>query len=129
MKYLVLIVALAAAGYYYLERTRAQSNAEALALVIAESKRQGEVDLFDLKAALTKHVYAICDNNSTMLLETDRTVGDCEDLHDNKHMQCDEAVFRLAPLTITDSDELIDYAKRYVRCALPYEDLTYQPIK
>ncbi|WP_105198904.1 MULTISPECIES: hypothetical protein [unclassified Pseudoalteromonas] len=128
MKYLVFIAALAAAGYYYLEHTRSQSNASALNLVLSEA-RKGEVDLFALKDALTKHVYAICDSNSSRLLESERSVSDCEQLHDIKHAECNERVFRLAPLTITDRDEVVDYAKRYVRCSLPYEDLSYQPIK
>ncbi|MEM0514475.1 hypothetical protein WCN91_03325 [Pseudoalteromonas sp. YIC-827] len=128
MKYIVFIAALVAAGYYYLEHTRSQTNASALNKVLSEA-RQGEVDLFALKDALKKHVYAICDSNSTMLLESERSVSDCEQLHDIKQAECNEQVFRLAPLSIAERDEVLDYAKRYVRCALPYEDLRYQPIK
>lgn len=125
MKYILLIALIVAAGYYYHRQSTAESNARALALLIEKVEYQ-DVDLFALKEALAKRVYAICANNEAMLLESGRSVGNCMEGHDIKRVECEGRIFRLAPLSISNRSELLDYSKRYVRCALPYDDLRYQ---
>ena len=62
-----------------------------------------------------------------MLLSTGRTVNGCMQAHDVKRTECEGVIFNLAPLTINNREDLLDYTKRYTRCTLPYKDLKYQP--
>ncbi|MEO2266017.1 hypothetical protein V1358_01535 [Pseudoalteromonas sp. YIC-656] len=126
MKYILLIALIVGGGYYYHRYTTTQDNSQALALLLDEVVEQGSVDLFDLKDANVKRIYAICAQNEEMLLGSGRTVSDCMQAHDVKRAECEEVIFRLAPLTIDSREDLLDYTKRYLRCTLPYKDLKYQ---
>ncbi|WP_462158444.1 hypothetical protein [Pseudoalteromonas sp. GB56] len=125
MKYIILIALLVGSGYYYHRYTTTQDNAKALG-VLLEEVEYDSVDLFDLKDANIKQIYAICAQNEEMLLGSGRSVSACMQEHDVKRPECESTIFRLAPLTIESKAELLDYSKRYLRCALPYKDLRYQ---
>ncbi|MFY8273418.1 hypothetical protein AAEU32_04775 [Pseudoalteromonas sp. SSDWG2] len=127
MKYVLLIILLAGAGYYYHRYTTTQDNEQAMQLLLEQIEYQN-VDLFELKDASVKRVYAICANNEEMLLQSSRSVESCMQAHDSKQPQCAEHIFRLAPLSIESRKDMVDYAKRYTRCTLPYKDLKYQSL-
>lgn len=128
MKYLLLIIALVAAGYFYNRHLESQENAAALNTLFEQLENEQAIDLFPLKKALVKQVYSICDGNQTYLLETGRTVIGCYAIHDEKKPQCDTKVFRLAPMKLNNKQEALEYSQDYIDCTLPYDDLSFEKI-
>ena len=70
--------------------------------------------------SVNKHVFSskAYDGVTTV---TDVTVSDCLSHHDEKKLECEIKVFRLAPQNLESEREVLNYSREYTQCTLPYK--------
>ncbi|MDP2564257.1 hypothetical protein [Pseudoalteromonas marina] len=79
------------------------------------------VDMFDFKKTMKDYAHHLCYRNSDALNTQDITVSDCLSHHDEKKLECEIKVFRLAPQNLESEREVLNYSREYTQCTLPYK--------
>ena len=79
------------------------------------------VNIFDFKQTLQNYAYHLCYKNEDRLSQQHVTSHECVDSHDSLKRECEDKVFRLAPLNLQNKEEVLNYAKQYTQCTLPYK--------
>ncbi|ATC82418.1 MULTISPECIES: hypothetical protein [Pseudoalteromonas] len=79
------------------------------------------VDLFEFKQTMHGYAHHLCYKNEERLTRQNVTTSDCISNHDDKQSECENKVFRLAPLSLETKAEILDYSKQYTECTLPYK--------
>ncbi len=81
------------------------------------------VDTFDFKQTLQEYARHLCYKNDAALAHANVGVYECIDNHDKRKNACNHKVFRLAPLTLEEQREVVNYAQQYIQCTLPYKSI------
>mgnify|MGYP000094078180 CR=1 FL=1 len=79
------------------------------------------VNMFDFKKTMKDYAHHLCYRNSDTLNAQDISVSACLTNHDEKKLECEKKVFRLAPLNLESEREVLDYSRQYTQCTLPYK--------
>ena len=79
------------------------------------------VDLFEFKQTMYGYAHHLCYKNEKSLSRQHISTSDCILNHNNKHSECENKVFRLAPLSLETKAEILDYSRQYTECTLPYK--------
>ncbi|WP_338363184.1 hypothetical protein [uncultured Pseudoalteromonas sp.] len=81
------------------------------------------VDLFEFKQTMYGYAHHLCYKNEKSLSRQHISTSDCILNHNNKHSECENKVFRLAPLSLETKAEILDYSRQYTECTLPYKHI------
>jgi hypothetical protein len=79
------------------------------------------VNMFDFKQTMQDYAHHLCYKNEDTLTSQHITVTDCISKLDDKKIECEKKVFRLAPLNLESKGEVLDYSRQYTQCTLPYK--------
>lgn len=79
------------------------------------------VNMFDFKKTMEDYAHHLCYKNEATLNTQHITVTECLSQHENKKLECEKKVFRLAPLNLESEVEVLDYSRQYTQCTLPYK--------
>ncbi|MDO6637529.1 hypothetical protein Q4540_15565 [Pseudoalteromonas carrageenovora] len=79
------------------------------------------VNMFDFKKTMEDYAHHLCYKNEATLNIQHITVTECLSQHENKKLECEKKVFRLAPLNLESEVEVLDYSRQYTQCTLPYK--------
>ncbi|MBA6409478.1 hypothetical protein H4J63_09075 [Pseudoalteromonas sp. 5Ae-yellow] len=79
------------------------------------------VNMFDFKQTMQDYAHHLCYKNEDTLTSQHITVTDCISKLDDKKIECEKKVFRLAPLNLESKGEELDYSRQYTQCTLPYK--------
>jgi len=79
------------------------------------------VDMFDFKKTMAGYAHHLCYKNEATLNTQHVTVNECLSQYENKKLECEKKVFRLAPLNLETEVEVLDYSRQYTQCTLPYK--------
>ncbi|NMP01423.1 hypothetical protein HHE94_01610 [Pseudoalteromonas arctica] len=79
------------------------------------------VNVFDFKQTMQDYAHHLCYKNEDTLTSQHITVTDCISKLDDKKIECEKKVFRLAPLNLESKGEVLDYSRQYTQCTLPYK--------
>ncbi|MEM5531386.1 hypothetical protein [Pseudoalteromonas arctica] len=79
------------------------------------------VNMFDFKQTMQDYAHHLCYKNEDTLTSQHITVNDCISKLDDKKIECEKKVFRLAPLNLESKGEVLDYSRQYTQCTLPYK--------
>ena len=118
MKYLVIAIAVVALGVYYNNWLDIEHKKSAFPELIKQVS-ENNVSLFDAKKAIMLLVQLSCEESKEKLEEQGSSVAECLEYQESFKSQCDEKIYRLAPIEFTDTKELLDYSRRYHRCIMP----------
>jgi hypothetical protein len=118
MKYAVILIAVIALGVYYNNWLDIENKRAAFPDIVKEIS-QSNVSLFDVKKAIMLLVQLSCQESKEKLEARGSSVSECLEYQESFKSQCDEKIFRLAPIEFSDTEELLDYSKRFHRCIMP----------
>ncbi|SFD09725.1 hypothetical protein [Pseudoalteromonas denitrificans] len=118
MKYLFILVAVIVAGYYYNNWLVIENKRTAFPELVKKVS-ENNVSLFDAKKAIKLLVQLSCEEFKEKLEARGSSVSECLQYQENFQSECDERIFRLAPIEFSDTEELLDYSRRYHRCIMP----------
>jgi len=79
------------------------------------------VNMFDFIKTMEDYAHHLCYKNEATLNTQHITVTECLSQHENKKLECEKKVFRLAPLNLESEVEVLDYSRQYTQCTLPYK--------
>ncbi|MBH0018790.1 hypothetical protein I6F40_00170 [Pseudoalteromonas sp. SWXJ133] len=79
------------------------------------------VNMFDFKQTMQDYAHHLCYKNEDTLTSQHITVTDCISKLDDKKIECEKKIFRLAPLNLESKGEVLDYSRQYTQCTLPYK--------
>ncbi|MBQ4798903.1 hypothetical protein J8L73_07135 [Pseudoalteromonas sp. MMG006] len=120
MKLLLGSILIIAAGFSinkYVFSSRAYDGVTAVTDVISVYP----VNIFDFKKAMEGYAHHLCYKNEATLNTQNVTVKECLSQYENKKLECEKKVFRLAPLNLETEVEVLDYSRQYTKCTLPYK--------
>ncbi len=118
MKYVIALVALVAAGYYFYEGYKLDNDRAAFSDLMDQVEYE-PVNLFDAKNAIFNYAQVSCHDAKEGLEEKGSSVNDCLDYQQSYKNECETKIFRLAPMNFSDRNELADYGRRYRKCIMP----------
>lgn len=79
------------------------------------------INVYDFKKTMADYAYHLCYKNEGVLSNHNISISECVDNHDERKLDCDKKVFRLAPLNLETKEDVLDYSKQYTQCTLPYK--------
>lgn len=114
---LIIIVAVGFSINKYVFSTKIYHGATNITDVVPDYP----VNLLDFKHIVRDYVYHLCYKNADTLAYHHVSIDECLSNYEVKKLECDEKVFRLAPLNLVSQTEILDYSRQYTKCILPYK--------
>lgn len=117
---LIMILAALVAGVLYYQHTQTVKEQNVFQLLVTDmsDSSRNSVSVFDARDLLNRQIQARCE---ALVYQDPSKAESCVELFSNFKDDCEQRVFRLAPVEFVSSDELASYGKRYENCVLSKE--------